>query len=46
MESEANRYVAPPATRVTTMVGKLPQFIKAAKNREAVLKAVKRMLKK
>lgn len=32
--------------RITTMVEKLPQFIKAAKNREAVLKAIERMLKK
>ncbi|MCF0071125.1 hypothetical protein LZD49_11650 [Dyadobacter sp. CY261] len=32
--------------RVTTMVEKLPQFIKAAKNRDAVLKAVGRLLKK
>lgn len=30
--------------RITTMVEKLPQFIKAAKNREAVLKAIERML--
>lgn len=32
--------------RITTMVEKLPQFIKAAKNREAVLKAIERMLKR
>ncbi|SDF73738.1 hypothetical protein SAMN04487996_11263 [Dyadobacter soli] len=32
--------------RITTMVEKLPQFIKAAKNREVVLKAIERMLRK
>jgi hypothetical protein len=31
-------------TSRTTMVEKLPQFIKAAKNRETVLKAIERML--